>query len=68
MSVALPMSTEFGYTKEIEDRVLAPMPVWLVAVGKVVAGAVQGLIAAIIVFPVARFVHANGVTAHLAIH
>jgi ABC-2 type transport system permease protein len=68
MSVALPMSTEFGYTKEIEDRVLAPMPVWLVAVGKVVAGAVQGLIAACIVFPVARFVHAKGVNAHLAIH
>ena len=68
MSVALPMATEFGYTKEIEDRVLAPMPVWLVAVGKVAAGAVQGLIAAAIVFPVARFVHAKGVTAHLAIH
>jgi ABC-2 type transport system permease protein len=68
MSVALPMSTEFGYTKEIEDRVLSPMPVWLVAVGKVVAGAVQGLIAACIVFPVARFVHAKGVNAHFAIH
>jgi ABC-2 type transport system permease protein len=68
MSVALPMATEFGYTKEIEDRVLAPMPVWLVAVGKVAAGAVQGMIAAIIVFPVAKFVHAKGVTAHLAIH
>jgi ABC-2 type transport system permease protein len=68
MSVALPMSTEFGYTKEIEDRVLAPMPVWLVAVGKVVAGAVQGLIAAVIVFWVAKFVHAKGVDAHLSIH
>jgi ABC-2 type transport system permease protein len=68
MSVALPMATEFGYTKEIEDRVLAPMPVSLVALGKVTAGAVQGLIAAAIVFPVARFVHAKGVNAHLAIH
>lgn len=68
MSVALPMATEFGYTKEIEDRVLAPMPVWLVAAGKVVAGAVQGLIAACIVFPVAKFVHAKGITAHLSIH
>ena len=26
-SVALPMVQEFGYTREIEDRVLAPMPV-----------------------------------------
>ncbi len=68
MSVALPMATEFGYTKEIEDRVLAPMPVSLVAIGKVAAGAVQGLIAACIVFPVAKFVHAKGINAHLAIH
>jgi ABC-2 type transport system permease protein len=67
-SVALPMSTEFGYTKEIEDRVLAPMPVWLVAVGKVTAGAIQGLIAATIVFPIAALVHARGVHAHLHVH
>jgi ABC-2 type transport system permease protein len=67
-SVALPMSTEFGYTKEIEDRVLAPMPVWMVAAGKVVAGAIQGLIAAVIVFPIAAVIHARGVTAHLAVH
>src|SRR5437899_10769724 len=31
-SVALPMVQEFGYTKEIEDRVLAPLPVSLVAI------------------------------------
>jgi ABC-2 type transport system permease protein len=68
MAVALPMATEFGYTKEIEDRVLAPLPVWLVAVGKVVAGAIQGLIAAAIVFPIAAVVHARGISAHLAIH
>ena len=68
MAVALPMATEFGYTKEIEDRVLAPMPVWLVALGKVMAGAVQGLIAAAIVFPIASVVHARGVHAHLSIH
>ena len=67
-SVAMPMSTEFGYTKEIEDRVLAPMPVWLVAVGKVVAGAIQGLIAAALVFPIAAVVHAKGVDAHLSVH
>jgi ABC-2 type transport system permease protein len=68
MAVALPLSTEFGYTKEIEDRVLAPMPIWMVAAGKVAAGAVQGLIAAAIVFPIAAVVHAKGVSAHLAVH
>jgi ABC-2 type transport system permease protein len=67
-SVALPMSAEFGYTKEIQDRVLAPLPVSLVAIGKVTTGAIQGLIAAIIVFPIASVVHAKNVTAHLAIH
>jgi len=68
MAVALPMATEFGYTKEIEDRVLAPMPIWMVAAGKVMAGAVQGLIAAAIVFPIASVIHAKGVHAHLAVH
>ena len=67
-SVALPMVQEFGYTKEIEDRVLAPLPVSLVAMGKVVAGALQGLFAACVVFPIAAFVHANGVVPHLTVH
>ncbi len=67
-AVALPLSTEFGYTKEIEDRVLAPMPVSLVAIGKVVAGAIQGLVAAVIVFPIASIVHAQGVHPNLSVH
>lgn len=67
-AVALPLSNEFEYTKEIEDRVLAPLPVSLVAIGKVVAGAIQGLIAAAIVFPIAWVVHANAIHVHLAVH
>jgi ABC-2 type transport system permease protein len=67
-AVALPLANEFGYTKEIEDRVLAPLPVSLVAIGKVVAGAIQGLIAAAIVFPIASVVHAPGVQAQLSVH
>src|SRR6266568_7762329 len=64
-SVALPMVQEFGYTKEIEDRVLAPLPVSLVAIGKVTSGAIQGLIAALIVFPIAAVVPANPVHLHV---
>lgn len=60
-AVALPLVQEFGYTREIEDRVMAPLPVWGVAVEKIIAGAVQGLIAAAIVFPIARFVPAEPV-------
>ena len=60
-AVALPMVQEFGFTKEIEDRVLAPLPVELVAVEKIVAGALQCLLAALIVFPIAKFVPATPV-------
>jgi len=67
-AVALQMSTEFGYTREIEDRVQAPCPIWLVAIAKVLSGAVQGLLAAVIVFPIASVVHASGVQAHLTVH
>jgi len=62
------MATEFGYTREIEDRVQAPCPIWLVAMAKVLSGAVQGLLAAVIVFPIAAVVHAPGVEAHLSVH
>ena len=55
-AVALPLVQEFGYTREIEDRVMAPLPVWAVAAGKLLAGAVQGLIAAAIVFPLAHWI------------
>ncbi len=67
-AVALPMATEFGYTREIEDRVQAPCPIWLVAMAKVLSGAVQGILAALIVFPIAAVVHAGGVQAHLQVH
>lgn len=67
-AVALPMSTEFGYTREIEDRVQAPCPISLVAIAKVLSGSVQGILAAVIVFPIAAVVHAGGVSAHLHVH
>jgi ABC-2 type transport system permease protein len=52
-AVALPLVQEFGYTNEIEDRVLAPLRVEWVAVAKVTSGALQCLLAALIVFPIA---------------
>ena len=52
---------EFGYTKEIEDRVMAPLPVSAVALAKVASGAIQGIIAAAIVFPIAAVVPASPV-------
>jgi ABC-2 type transport system permease protein len=67
-AIALAMAQEFGYTREIEDRVQAPCPIWLVAMAKVVTGAAQGLLAAAIVLPIAAVVHAPGVEAHLTLH
>jgi ABC-2 type transport system permease protein len=55
-SVALPMLVDFGHTKEIEDRLLAPVPTLLVAVEKVVSGVLQGTVAAIFVLPVCRLI------------
>ena len=55
-SVALPMVQDFGWTREIEDRLLAPVPTWVVAAEKIVAGVIQGVIAALFVLPVARLI------------
>lgn len=53
-SVALPMVQDFGWTKEIEDRLLAPVPTRVVAAEKIVAGVIQGIVAALFVLPIAR--------------
>ncbi|HEY5033112.1 MAG TPA: ABC transporter permease [Actinomycetes bacterium] len=67
-SVALQMAQEFGFTREIEDRVQAPCPIWLVALSKVLSGSIQGVISAAIVLPIASVVHARGVEAHIDLH
>jgi len=66
-SVALQMAQEFGFTREIEDRVQAPCPIWLVAISKVLSGSIQGVISAIIVLPIASVVHAPGVQAQISL-
>jgi ABC-2 type transport system permease protein len=65
-AVSLPLVQDFGYTREIEDRVLAPMPVWAVAFEKVASGAIQAIIASLVVFPLAAFIPATPV--HLSVH
>jgi ABC-2 type transport system permease protein len=46
---------------EFEDRVLAPVPITTAAVAKIVAGALQAFIAALIVFPIAAFLPSTGI-------
>jgi ABC-2 type transport system permease protein len=67
-AVALPLVQEFSYSKEIEDRVLAPAPVWTVGLAKILSGATQSMLAAGIVFPVVLLVHAQGEAPSVAIH
>jgi ABC-2 type transport system permease protein len=51
-STAFPLAIEFSYTKEIEDRLLAPLPVAWVAVEKVIYASLRALTAAAVMFPV----------------
>src|SRR6185295_16916148 len=55
-AVAMPLVSEFMFTKEIEDRLLAPMEIEWLAVEKVVAGIVQALVAGLVVIPTAWLV------------
>lgn len=65
-SVALPLSQEFGITREIDDRVMCPLPVAAVAAEKVVFSAIQCILSALLVLPLAIWVPATPVYAHVA--
>ena len=64
-AVALPLAQEFGVTREIDDRVMCPLPVAAVAAEKIVFSAMQSVIAASIVFPLAYYVPTTPVQAHV---
>jgi ABC-2 type transport system permease protein len=55
-SVAFPLAMEFGWSNEIEDRLLAPLPAELVAAEKLVIAAIRGLLAAVIMYPIGALV------------
>ncbi len=63
-AVALPLAQDFGITREIDDRVMCPLPVAFVAIEKILFSAMQGVIAAGIVYPLAYYVP----TTHAATH
>jgi ABC-2 type transport system permease protein len=50
-ALAFPLVAEFGWTKEIEDRLLAPMPTSLVAAEKVLYAVLRSLVATLIMIP-----------------
>ncbi len=55
-AVALPLAQEFGITREIDDRVMCPLPVAAVAAEKILFSAMQSIVAAAIVFPLAIYI------------
>jgi ABC-2 type transport system permease protein len=65
MAVTFPLVMEFSWQRTIEDRALAPVPIRVLAIQKIVAGAVQSFIGAVIVFPIVLLVHASGQAPHV---
>lgn len=51
-TLAFPLVAEFGWTKEIEDRLLAPMPTSYVAAEKVLFAVLRSLTATLIMIPI----------------
>jgi len=51
-TLAFPLVIEFGWTKEIEDRLLAPMSTLLVAAEKVLFATLRALIATAVMIPI----------------
>jgi ABC-2 type transport system permease protein len=64
-AIALPLAQEFGITREIDDRVMCPLPVAAVAIEKIVFSAMQSMIAAAVVFPLAYYIPSTPVVAHV---
>ena len=65
-AVALPLAQEFGITRELDDRVMCPLPIEAVAIEKIIFSAMQSIIAAGIVFPLAYYVPSTPVAAHVS--
>jgi ABC-2 type transport system permease protein len=65
-AVAMPLIAEFQWTREIEDRLLAPISVGWIAIEKVVAGMLQALVAGLVVIPLAWLVLRPGVQISIA--
>ena len=58
--VTLPLVLDLGYAREIDDRLLSPLPVWWVALEKVLYGAMRGAVASTVIFPLGRLILGAG--------
>lgn len=62
---ALPLVLDFSFSREIEDRLLAPLPTMMVAVEKMVFAVMRSVVAAAIMFPLGYWI-LGGLSIHLA--
>jgi ABC-type multidrug transport system permease subunit len=58
LAVTFPLVMEFSWQRTIEDRAMAPVPIQLLALQKIIFGATQALIGGLIVVPIVLVVHA----------
>src|SRR5271163_3484715 len=64
-AVAMPLIAEFQFTREIEDRLLAPIEIYWLAIEKVFFGTMQALVAGLVVIPLAWLLLRPGVEFNL---
>ncbi|MGI8411269.1 MAG: ABC transporter permease [Solirubrobacteraceae bacterium] len=59
-NTALPLVIEFSFTKEIEDRLLAPLPVVAVALQKILIASLRGILAGLLILPLGALILPGG--------
>jgi len=64
-TVTTPLVADLGGAREIDDRVLAPISITGVAIEKILMGAVNAWLAALLVLPVAELVSATPIHLHV---
>jgi ABC-2 type transport system permease protein len=64
-AVAMPLIAEFQFTREIEDRLLAPIEIYWVAVEKALWGLIQAFVAGLVVIPLGWLILRPGLELHL---
>lgn len=58
--VTLPLVLDLGYAREIDDRLLSPLPIWWVPLEKVLFAALRGTIASSVIFPLGWLILGQG--------
>ena len=58
--VTLPLVLDLGFAREIDDRLLSPLPVWWVPLEKVLFAMLRGAIASSVIFPLGWLILRSG--------